>query len=311
VRAAAALLIVTTGLWLSAAIFPAVAHANDLQDFQQAVQAYESNDYPRAVTLFERLVGDPVPRLQTPALVLESRKYLAVSYLFTGRTAAAEEQFQWLLEQDPGYQLDPLGFPAEVEQAFSGVKDRLRRERVEADARRAEAEAEARVAESERLLREHERSAEILRLAETTRVERVNSRWLAALPFGVGQFQNGHTELGYALAVGEGVLAVTVAGTWIAHAFLRAELDRIQTNRDVSLEPSEIDRANFQVELARTTNRVSFALLMTVMAIGVVDAQWRFKPTIGTEERRPLPEHLRSTTQISLGPGGLALRVSL
>jgi hypothetical protein len=88
-------------------------------------------------------------------------------------------------------------------------------------------------------------------------------------------------------------------------------LDRIQANRDVSLEPSEIDRANFQVELTRTTNRVSFALLMTVMVIGVVDAQWRFRPTIGTEERRPLPEHLRSTTQLSLGPGGVSLRLTL
>lgn len=301
----------TTGLWLSAALVPSACHANDLQDFQLAVQAYESNDYTRAVSLFERLVGDPVPRLQTPALVLESRKYLAVSYLFTGREALAEQQFQWLLEQDPTYQLDPLGFPAEVELAFTTVKDRLRRERMETEARRAEAEAEARAAETERLLREQERTAEVLRLAETTRVERVNSRWLAALPFGVGQFQNGHTELGYALAVGEGVLAATVAGTWIAHAFLRAELDRIQADRDVSLEPSEIDRANFQVELARTTNRVSFALLMTVMVIGVVDAQWRFRPTIGTEERRPLPEHLRSPAQLSLGPGGLALRLTL
>lgn len=302
---------VTTGLWLSAAVLPSVVFANDLQDFQLAVQAYEANDYAQAVALFEPLVGDPVPRLQTAALVLESRKYLAASYLFRGRSASAEQQFQWLLEQDPSYQLDPLGFPAEVEQAFTAVKDRLRRERTEAEARRAEAEAEARVAESERLLQEREHAAEILRLAETTRVERVNSRWIAALPFGVGQFQNGHTELGYALAVGEGVLAAAVAGTWLAHEFLRAELNRIQTNGDVSLEPSEIDRANFQVELARTTNRVSFALLMTVMVIGVVDAQWRFQPTIGTEERRPLPDHLRPTTQLSVGPGGLALRIPL
>ncbi len=309
-RAGAALLTMTVGLWLGAAIVPAKSRANDLSDFQRAVDAYEAHDYVNAVALFEALVGDPVPRLQTPALVLESRKYLAASYLFTNQPQAADAEFERLLEQDPTYQLDPLGFPAEVEQAFAVVKDRLRNRRVELEAERARAEAKARTEETERLLRERERSDELLRLAETMRIERVSSRWIALLPFGVGQFQNGHTELGYVFAVSEGILAATVAGTWFAHALLKREHDRIEAEGDVSLTPSEIERANFQVELARTTNRVSFVLLLTVMAVGIVDAQWRFRPTIALEQRRPLPDSLRAPVQLSIGSGGLTLRAA-
>lgn len=308
-RAGAALLTMTAGLWLGVAFVPASVRANDLSDFQDAVEAYEAHDYANAVTLFEALVGDPVPRLQTPALVLESRKYLAASYLFTNQPQAADQQFERLLEQDPTYQLDPLGFPAEVEHSFSVVKDRLRSRRAAADAERTRAEAQARREETDRLLRERERADELLRLAETMRIERVSSRWVALLPFGVGQFQNGHTELGYVFAVSEGILAATVAGTWFAHVLLKREHDRIEAEHAV-LTPSEIERANFQVELARTSNRVSFVLLMTVMVVGVVDAQWRFRPTIHVEQRRPLRDDLRSPAELSIGPGGLTFRGS-
>lgn len=310
-RACAALLTLTAGLWLGLASLPQAAHANDLNDFQRAVEAYEAHDYVNAVVLFEALVGDPVPRLQTPTLVLESRKYLGASYLFTNQAASAEEQFELLLEQDPSYQVDPLAFPAEVEQAFSRVKERIRRQRAAAEIARAQDEARARAEETERLIQERERNAELLRLAETVRIERTSSRWLALLPFGVGQFQNGDTELGYVFAVSEGVLMATVAATWFAHALLRAEHDRIEAERDVSLPPNEINRANFQVELARTTNRVSFTLLMAVMVVGVVDAQWRFQPTITTEQRRPLDDRLRGPLALSIGPTSVQLRIDL
>lgn len=310
VRAGAALLMLTAGLWLGAASVPYAVHANDLNDFQRAVEAYETHDYAEAVALFEALVGDPVPRLQTPALVLESRKYLAASYLFTNQPVAADEQFERLLEQDPGYQLDPLGFPAEVERAFVLVRDRLRNQRAAAEAAHARAEARARLETTERLLLESQRNEELLRLAETVRVERVNSRWLAMLPFGVGQFQNGHTELGYILAVSQGLLTATVATTWFAHVLLKREHDRIEAQGEV-LAPNEIERANFQVELARTANRVSFVLLMAVMVVGVVDAQWRFRPTVVTEQRRPLPDTLRAPIELSIGAGSLVLRADL
>lgn len=310
-RACAALLAWTAGLWLGFAFVPPASRASDLSDFQRALGAYEAHDYPNAVVLFEELVGDPVPRLQTAALVLESRKYLAASYLFTNQPAAADQQFQRLLEQDPSYQLDPLGFPAEVEQAFVVVRERLRQQRAERAEEAAHREAEARRLETEQLFAERDRNAELVRLAETVRVERLSSRWIALLPFGAGQFQNGHTELGYVFAVTEGVLTATVAGTWLAHAFLKREHDRIEAQGDVSLTPSELDRANFQTELARTANRVSFVLLMAAIVVGVADAQWRFRPTVTAEERRALPDSLRPAVELSIAPGAFHLRVDL
>jgi hypothetical protein len=261
--------------------------------------------------LREALVGGDVPRLASAALVLESRKYLAASYLFTNQPAAAEQQFERMLRQDATYQIDPVGFPAAVEQAFSAVKQRWLRERAAEAEEAARAEARVREQDAERQRMEEARRAELLRLAETVRVERVSSRWLALLPFGVGQFQNGHTTLGYVLAVSEAALMTTAAATWFAHVLLQKEHDRIAAEGDVSLAPREIDRANFQVELTRTTNRISVALLAVVMVVGVVDAEWRFQPTIVTEHRRPLPPAATPAVTFSVGPSAIAVNVAL
>jgi hypothetical protein len=305
----ASLLILTAGLWLGCVMLPSRARANDLDDFQSAVAAYEVHDYVNAVALLEALVGGDIPRLQSAALVLESRKYLAASYLFTNETAAAEQQFVRLLQQDPSYQIDPVGFPAEVEQAFSAVKIRWQRERAAAESEAARVEAQTRAQESDRLRADEARHTELQRLADTVRVERVSSRWLAALPFGVGQFQNGHADLGYVLAISELALATTSAVTWFAHALLEKEHDRIVAERDSSLPPKEIDRANFEVELARTVNRVSVVLLAAVIVAGVVDAQWRFRPTTATEVRRSRPTEAPTEVAVMVGPGAVTLRI--
>ena len=69
---------------LAAALaWPAAAHAGDLEDFEIARNAYESQNYSLAVTRFEALL----PRLQTRALVLESR-YLASADRSVSREAA-------------------------------------------------------------------------------------------------------------------------------------------------------------------------------------------------------------------------------
>jgi len=304
-------LILTAGLWLGSAMSPSRALANELDDFQRAVTAYDAHDYANAVAQFETLVGGDVPRLQSAALVLESRKYLAASYLFTNQPTAADHQFERMLQQDASYQIDPVGFPAEVEQAFSAVKVRWQRARADAEAEAARIEAQTRAETAERARIEQARNAELLRLAETVRVERVNSRWLAMVPFGVGQFQNEHTDLGYVLAITEGALMATAAATWFWHVLLEREYDRIVAEGDVSLAPREIDRANFQVELARTTNRVAVVLLTAVMVAGVIDAQWRFRPTTSTEVRRPL--HTEPTPRVAfmVGPAAMALRIDL
>lgn len=271
------------------------ALANDFDDFQRARQAYEQNNFEQAATRFRKLVGPEVPRLQDRSLVLESLKYLGASYLFLGKPDQAYQQFERLLRLDLTYVLDPLAFPEEVQSAFRRVKQRL-----EADAlNRARAEAERRdrrLAEQQRLRqRSAERTAQLLTLAKTERVVERHSRWTALLPFGVGQFQNGHDGLGLVLAVSQVSLLAASVTTFLLHDSLRGS------------SPEDVQSAIFAERAYRYTNRVSFGLFVVAAVGGIIDAQLRYRPSRRYERQRDLPAHLLEppSTEVSVGLTGL------
>jgi tetratricopeptide (TPR) repeat protein len=259
------------------------AHANDFEDFEKARSAYEGQDYAKAARLFEQLAGGDVPQLMNRSLVLESKKYLGASYLFLGRITQAEQEFTRLLRLDPDYVLDPLAFPEDVQRLFTRVKKQL-----DADRRASEEEAKR---ETARKLREQEeaaqrqraRWAELTELAQTETVHEVRSRWVALVPFGAGQFQNGHTSLGAVLAVSEGSLLALSMVTYFLHDHLRGQHPT----------PEEIPDARLAERGFRYTNQISFALFAVIAVAGVVDAQIRFQPSYEYQRKRPLPGDLQ------------------
>ena len=282
------------------ALAPSLAAANDFEEFEAARTAYEDHDYAKAVELFDSLVGDAEPRLQNRSLVLESRKYLGTSYLFLGKLDLAEREFERLLRMDPAYVLDPLGFPEEVQRLFSQVKTRLEADRVAAEAARILEEERLRNEKAERARLENERWLRLSHLAQTEQVTEIRSRWLAMVPFGVGQFQNGHSGLGLVLAVSEVSLLAIATTTYFLHDDLRGQ------------KPSDaqIDDARVAESALRYTNQISLGLLAVVAVTGIIDAQLRFAGTRHYERKRPLPPDLYGGPQLSLGPGGagMALR---
>lgn len=192
-----------------AAWSPPVARANEFDDFQQARQAYDAGDYARSESLFSSLVGGEVPRLRNRSLVIESHKYLGASYLFVGKPGAAEQQFERLLRMELDYVLDPLAFPREVQVVFEGVRARLKAEKQAAAEREAQAAADAALERQAALDAQQARLQRLRALAATERVHELNSRWIALLPFGVGQYQNDDRRLGLTLAISEGLLLGT------------------------------------------------------------------------------------------------------
>jgi hypothetical protein len=275
------------------------AAANELDDFQQAREAYESQDYALAAELLEALVGGEVPKLRNRALLLESRKYLAASYLFLGRRADAEKELERLLLEEPSYELDPLAFPQEVQKVFSNVYQRLEKQRRESEKKRRHAEQEARKREAQRVLGERKRMLRLLELAETERIERVNSRWIALIPFGVGQFQNGHTGLGTFFAISESLMGALN----IASFFLHQHLEGQQPSAD------DLGEARFAEKSFRITNQVTLGAFAVLAIGGIIDAQIRFKSTWTEKRRRKIPDHLRDALRIgpdeaSIGFGG-------
>jgi len=279
---ASGLLVIALGVLPLA--FPGAVRAQPFEEFAAARQAYNDQNFPEAAQRFEALV----PRARG-ALLLETRKYLGATYVFLGQRTSAEEQFEQLLRADPSYPLDP-GFAQEVQQVFRQVQHRLEEERHqdEVDQQHDAQEREARLAHQRELL------AQLREMASEEIIEERGSRWIAAIPFGIGQFQNGHRGLGIFFALTEGALVATSLVTALVHRGLRDEM------------PVDIERFR-NTELAlRLTNQLSLAGFAALGIVGIVDAQLRFRAVKRRTRHRVLPEELQEGAfELSLGPAGV------
>jgi tetratricopeptide (TPR) repeat protein len=270
-------------LMLMAAFALPVA-ADELSDFESARRNYDKQNYAKAARGLESLVGGVVPRATSPVVRLESRKYLGATYLFLGKKEAAREQFRALLEEDPEYDIDPVAFPEAVVQTFQEVQQEVAAKRAREDALEAVRRQREQSDEVEELIRQQERIRALEELAAVETVEKVNSRWIAALPFGIGQFQNQDRPLGIMFAVTESAFLVASIATFIGHNSLR----------DENPAPSEIERARRVERALRIGNWVSVGAFLSFAVAGVIEAEVRFKPVIRTTRKRELPEDTRS-----------------
>lgn len=288
-------------LWVvCACLFAPVARANDFEDFEAARSAYESADYAVAAKRFEKLGGGDTPALTNRSLMLEAKKYLGASYLFLGKLQLAEAEFERLLRLDPQYILDPLAFPEEAQRMFSRVKARLDSERrVAEEEQRREQERLSRK-ESERVKVDQDRWARLTALAQEERVWQPRSRWIALIPFGIGQVQNGHASLGAILAVSEVSLMLVSLVSWGVHENLRGK------------NPAADQRDNYNLteRVSRYTNQVSLGLFGVIAITGIIDAQVRFEGDGTRIRKRPLPPDLRDAPKLSLGLGSVQLQLS-
>jgi len=260
------------------------ATADEFQDFANAKNAYETGEYETAVARFEELKAS---QPKNKGLVEELHKLLAVSYLFLGNKTKAEENFLELLSADPGFALDPLVFPIDVIDFFAEVK-RLHAERLSALAEARAAEDEAREeAEAEQRRMELERLKRNVYLGRET--ER-RSMLVAVLPFGAGQFQNGHNVKGGLLLGGEILLTSAAVTTFILHERLRSYA------AEPIASPSDRERYEHLEAGYRIANTACVVALGAVMIAGIVDSLFYFRKEVVTWNRleeRDVPRELR------------------
>lgn len=266
------------------AAFALPVAADELSDFESARRNYDRQNYAKAARGLESLVGGAVPRATNPVVRLEARKYLGATYLFLGKNEAAREQFRSLLEEDPDYDIDPVAFPEAVVQTFQEVKKKVSAQRARKDALEAARRQRERSDEVEELVRQQQRIQTLEELAAVETVEKVNSRWIAAIPFGAGQFQNEDRGLGIMFAVTESAFVAASIATFIGHNSLR----------DENPAPSEIERARRVERALRIGNWVSVGAFLSFAIAGVVEAEVRFKPVIRTTRKRELPDDIES-----------------
>jgi hypothetical protein len=119
------------------------------------------------------------------------------------------------------------------------------------------------------------------------------SRWLAAVPFGAGQFQNGDVGLGIFFAAAEGTFGATSIATVVAVNLL--------ASRDVGPDPRGAHRAslNKSIHTLTVANGVAFTGFALLAVSGVIEAQVNF-----TRKTRRLPAIVPVAAPI---PGGALL----
>jgi len=131
-----------------------------------------------------------------------------------------------------------------------------------------------------------------------------HSRWVAMVPFGAGQFQNGQEGLGYAFLLAESALAATS----IASAAI--EMGLISTYSR-STEPIDFLKFESQLETAYEVKAYSSTALLVVALAGIIHAQATFVPEVVEQRTRPLPPPPPTLTpKIGGGPSGFFLGVT-
>ena len=116
-----------------------------------------------------------------------ARMYLGATLTAQGKSEQASDVYEKLILEDPAFEPDPLGFPAEIVNAFIDTRARLQ-ERL-----KTAAEVSAKLEAERRSREEFERRAreawleKVKAQAMTERVTVESSRLVAFVPFGAGQ----------------------------------------------------------------------------------------------------------------------------
>lgn len=288
------------------------AQLSDEAELTRVAGLYEAGKYAECSTELERLL-DPTghSRLRQPALVESARVYWAACLLGAGEPEAADAPLRAAIHENPQMKPpDSLVFPQPVIERFLKVRDSLINEiRAAEEARIRQAQAEARQRQ-QALERDRNRMRALEKLAQQETVVIKNQRWLAAVPFGVGQFQNREPGLGTTLLVSQALLGAASLTAIIVQSKLATQAD------DLRRSGGTVDEARLQ-ETQRVWSAIktgSFWGFAALAVGGVVHAQLEFVPEFREYRPRPLPEGLASEpaprpSEVSAVLGGGGLRV--
>lgn len=251
---------------------PAGTEEDPYVAFRLAENTFHYQDYERAVELLSVLLY-PEVRLKE-AEELKAREYLGASHWWLKRFEQAEEELTALLIRQPEYELDAFYYPAALIAFFDGLREKL--VRLGVITRELPSGPTAPPDGTERPL-------------VSERIVTKRSLILCFVPFGAGQFQNGHTGKGIAFLVSESALLATNIASFFVIESLREDSGFIA--------PQNIDTArNFEIVLY--TSLGAFAALAVA---GIVDALVFYEPQEEVIREIPLDDDSSGVTG-SLAP---------
>jgi hypothetical protein len=273
---------------LLAACFVAVtdrAAADAVSDLEKAHNAYVAHKYDDAEARLRALLDPSAGTLKDADNIADARMYLGASLLAHGKKADAEGIFEQLLRDKPDYQPDSLRVTLQAIDALIDVRSRMREELASIQAERV------RQAQEQKAKADADRQNAALRLAmleklasEETVIQK-NSRWIALVPFGVGQFQNGQAALGWTFLAGESLLVIGSAISQVVNIYNVNQMNDASHGGNFLIANGYNARA-YAAFLATNLFTAGFAL---VAIVGIAHAQVTFVPEHVQVRARPLP----------------------
>ena len=290
--------------WVTAVVMVLIvasrgAHADALGDLEKGYSAFAAHKYSEAETRLRALAllsANPT-ELKDPDIAADARMYLGAVLVAESKKEEASSVFEKLLRDKPDYEPDRLRVPLEAVDSFIDVKTRLRAELDKELAEKVQREQADRAKAEAVKQKAAQRLAMLERLAGEDRVVEENSRWKALLPFGVGQFQNGRSDLGWVFLSGESLLALGSAVAAVISLYEAGQLNDAVRHRDNPAAESYLTNAQ---NAAFGADYLAGGFLLAAV-VGAVHAELTFVPERVSVRKRPLPS-------LSLSPSGLGLR---
>lgn len=308
-RAVRALLVwvMAFGIWAR----PCLVRADDLQAFELAKSRYDVGSYEEAAEQFHKLLDPDDPDYLTDAKLRQlAQPYYVATLIALGREKEADGLIATILREDPSYVPTPGLFPQQVTDRFIAMRAELRDE-LEALAReKMEKERQQQIALQKARAAQAKRIAELERLASQERVVEERSRWVAMIPFGVGQFQNGNSGLGWFFAISEALTAAgTIVSATVAYDFAAVDC-RTYVDPDTGV-PADCAELESSFLAARTVNWISFGSLAALVLAGIIEAQVSFDPEVSSTRPRKLPPDVRLKPAADVNETGAVLGVTV
>jgi hypothetical protein len=295
------------GFIFTVLLFQAAAPAAT-EELQRGKNAYDRGEFARAVEVVRPLLY-PEIRLHTDNQIVQSHRILGVSYLFEKQQAEATQEFRKLLQLSPDYHFDPLLDPPEVVDFFNTVRKEYSTELAQLEVKRKE---------MERARQREKEECDKVRAGPSVIEKRVgrNSFAISFIPFGAGQFQNGHRKKGWTFLVVESTLgAVSIAALATNLAVYGLRPQRKCRYYDLGNNPCPPDSIDYADEdRSRWLTRVqviSGAMFFGAVAWGILDAIYYYQPetqlSLADVPRRSIPSgKLRISPAVidrAIGPG--------
>jgi hypothetical protein len=294
--------------WLCAIVATTLALASPAADeLDRGKTAFGRAEYTRAIRILRPLLYPDV-HLDSYDDIVQAHRMLGVAHLFENQPDEAKREFRKLLELRPDYHFDPLLDPPRVVEFFNGVRREeeteiaaleVARKKRDADlAARRQQEADARCAAQARLV-----------------IQQNNSYAVNFVPFGAGQFQNGHRRKGWAFLGAEAALSAVSLGAFVTNFALfgashqRRCLDQVTTGDPTGMARNCTNIDHSEEDLSRNLLRlqlISGGLFFATAAWGIVDALQNFRPMVVSETE---PPHSGAAT--SRGTAGAAARLRI